>query len=589
MTPRSAFLSVLIITLLVYMQTLTFDFAGLDDQLLLTANPVAHGLTIHNVVTAFTSYDPELYIPLTLLSYQVEYTLAGGLYPFIFHQTNVILHLIASMLVFLVTKRLANAFTEDTLASWVGVACCAVFALHPLNTQAVAWIAARKDLLSGVFALLSILFFLRARQDDNATSPYLLSVITFLFGLLAKVSIIGLPIVLFLIDSVVSHSSIKQRLQRITPHLVASVVLGLVALGGKTDQLKVLNLWDSLLLGSKSVLFYLEKTVAPVKLALYYPHGFTIDIADPLFLFAIFACALLLILMLASFFVLKRPWITLGIAWFFIFLAPSWLNFYKNGFIDLASDRYMYLAIIGVIFPVAMVVVPRLKQPDAVLGTLAIILAGSSWLHTRAWASSTSILEDTLRHYPESTHAIVNLGTTMYQNGDTAGAIRNYERAIKLNPNLPIAYLNIARIRYKDGQLAEALNWGEQAVNAIPADRPPIADDIQAYFFLGTLYDEYGRPSEAITLFEQAAERAPYAAVTHLNLGIMHQKYSHYSDALRAYQAVLEREPRNIEAHYRLATVALELGRLSLAKEHLETVLSMNPQYEDAAQIYDTL
>ncbi|MBM3231134.1 hypothetical protein FJZ28_02285 [Candidatus Peregrinibacteria bacterium] len=128
---------ILLVTALVYAQVVGFGFADYDDILLLTGNPTAHGLSWNNITTAFTTYDPELYVPLTLLSYQIEYSLAR-LEPWIYHATNLALHLLAVWLLFWIVTKLAEQKGRELQAPWIAALVAGVFALHPLNVQSVA-------------------------------------------------------------------------------------------------------------------------------------------------------------------------------------------------------------------------------------------------------------------------------------------------------------------------------------------------------------------------------------------------------------------------------------------------------------------
>ena len=183
MNARRILLAILALTALIYLPgVIRNDFVSLDDMLLITNNEHVHGLSPIHIWRVFTSYDPELYVPLTLLSYQMEYSIAG-LHPFLYHLDNLFLHLASTVLIFLLFKRLTK---NEFLALFVA----GLFALHPLQTEAVAWAAARKDLLSGFLILLSLLIFTEYRESGSRRF-YKWSLAFYALALLAKVSVIS--------------------------------------------------------------------------------------------------------------------------------------------------------------------------------------------------------------------------------------------------------------------------------------------------------------------------------------------------------------------------------------------------------------
>ena len=149
--------------LLIYSRSLWNDFVLWDDDYLIVHNPLIRSLSPHAIWTAFTSYDPELYIPLTFLSYQLNY-LIGGLHPFIFHLTNLLLHGINAMLI----SRIAFKLSQKNV--WITAAAGLLFAVHPLHTEAIVWASARKDVLASTFFLVSLFLYLRYRESDQRST-----------------------------------------------------------------------------------------------------------------------------------------------------------------------------------------------------------------------------------------------------------------------------------------------------------------------------------------------------------------------------------------------------------------------------------
>src|SRR3989338_4850543 len=169
---------------IVYGHSLWNGFVNWDDGLLIYENPIVQEFSFRSIYTAFTSYDPELYIPLTLLSYQWNHVV-GGLNPFVYHLTNLILHAFNALFVAWIALLLGKN-------KWIAAVTGLIFALHPLHTEAVVWASSRKDVLAAFFALLSIGLYLLYQESGDRRS-YLGSLVMFLLALLSKVSVILLP------------------------------------------------------------------------------------------------------------------------------------------------------------------------------------------------------------------------------------------------------------------------------------------------------------------------------------------------------------------------------------------------------------
>ncbi len=581
---RKILLIILALTASVFIQTLSFDFAGFDDQLLITLNPIAQGINIRNIVGAFSSYDPELYIPITLLSYQIEYTLAS-LQPWIFHATNLIIHLLCVILIFRIFTRLSESTLSKEDSMWVGATVAVFFALHPLSSQTVAWAAARKDILSSFFLLCSLWLFLK--KEEGRTTTYICSILCFALGLGSKVSIVLAPALLFFINELFSKRREKKYLRPLLPYVGLSALFGIIALAGKEQQLPYLSLFETVLLSAKSAAFYVVKFFFPQDLALFYQHTDSISLTTPSFALSVAFCIGLLALIPLTY--RKNRNVSFGVLWYFLLLLPTFLNFWKNGFVDIASDRYAYLALSGLTFAGATLLVVHLRFRPLILGTLALLLAGTTYIHTKIWTDSETILRATLRSYPNSTHALVNLGTTMYEKGQPENSLALYDEAISIDPNLVPAYLNKSRVLSKMGNSTEALLVAQKAASLVPEHLKPTPDELQALFFLGQLYEEHGQIDNALLSFSKAAGFAPDNAIALYNLGVMFQKYGRTREARDAFQQSFLLDKGYIDNRYRLAAVEAELGNMPTAIMHLEYIVAKDADYQQAQKHLESL
>jgi protein O-mannosyl-transferase len=596
-TRRATLGAILFLTAAVYLPSVIGnEFVTLDDTLLITRNAAVHGLTWDTIRTAFSTYDPELYVPLTLLSYQIEYAIAG-LHPLLYHLTNLLLHLGSTVFVFLIIERitqnaqkstshpstLPRAGTQlPTIAMFVTL----LFALHPLNTEAVVWAAARKDVLSGFLVLLSVLGLLKFRDGEGARW-YGVSIAAFALALMAKVSVLLVPFSLVILDLLSGNRQWRKHHREYLPFALLALLFGVIALFGKSTQVREVALLDHTLIAFKAIGFYVTKFIFPIGLTVYQPQ---LSSLSPLS--AEFLIPTLIVIVLSGAAIIARnrlPLLTFGFAWFLLAIAPSFLTVWKNGILYFASDRYVYIGGmgLGLVLGIGLGDMARRLPPRAARGgfvVAAVLLSTLSLLQSRTWSDSTTLYSRALAIHPTFAPAESNLGSSVYEEGDQEAAMEHYKRAIALDPSLTPAHVNIGILKSKSGDTNGALAAFRTAVSVIPADRALLPEEVAAYSFLGSLLDELGHTDEAIATFRTATIRAPDDADAHYNFAVTLQKYREHSEAREHFLVYLKLKPRDLEARYRLSSVAAEMGLLEEAVEHLEYIVDRDPQYEQAGK-----
>ncbi|MBM3227740.1 tetratricopeptide repeat protein [Candidatus Peribacteria bacterium] len=568
-------LGILTITALVYLRgVFTHDFVSLDDLLLIVQNETVHGLSPTLLWRAFTSYDPELYVPLTLFTYQVEFSITG-LHPVLYHIDNLLLHLGSVVLVYACVKRISASES-------LGLLCAMLFALHPLNVEAVSWAAARKDVLSGFFALLSFWSFLRFRQEGDR-KWYHTSIATFALALLAKVSVILLPVAWMLLEG---RENTQKRWKDYAPFFGLMLLFGAIALFGKTTQIEVMRPGDQLLLSLKALTVTVSRFLLPIGLNPYYPQRTPIGINGE---FLTVAAAVTLMGVLAWTQRRRLPVAAWGMAFFALMMTPSFMNFWKKGTLYVTTDRYGYLGIIGLSVALGSVLLraserlpKRIAQSTGV--GLALVLASLSFVQSATWNSSIALYERALALDPNFAPVLNNLGAAFYAAGDEERSLALQRKALESDPSLTSASINIALHLRKQGDRAGALKMLRTGIAQIPPHRPALEEEVTAWSLLGTLLDEQGNIDDALAAFAKGAEHAPKSPDAHYNYGVMLQKYGRREDARRELLAYLDLRPHDIEGRYRLAAMEAELGLLSEAQKNLAIVVSRNPEYEKSAE-----
>lgn len=562
-------------TFLAYFWPLTHSiFVAWDDTYLIYFNPVVKSFSWKTLHDAFTSYDPELYIPLTFLSYQLDYFI-GGLNPVIFHLDNLVLHTVNAMLVswllylllgiegkkesegiegkFWSLQSLRSPQSLQSLALLGGF----LFALHPLHTEAVAWASARKDVLSTLFFLLSFIGYMYYRSD-NSKKSYLLSLIAFVLGLLAKVMVLTLPVLLLLLDLRDRRPwSVKMFAEKI-PYLGLSIALGIVALFGKQDIVGASGLIEKILMACKSTVFYLEKLFVPVHLSVLYPYNAPIMITSPDFFVPLIIVIVLTGLALYSLRYTRQ--IAFGYFFFLITLAPTFINFAKGGDIYFASDRYAYLPSIGILFLVVLLVDWFIRSGDGARGierrTRATI--GGSFIvlitflvltfqQALTWRDSVALFTNALRYYPRVMAAHLNLAMVYREMGETEKSMEQLTIADSIRPHSR-THVAFATLYERQGNTAKAIGEYKKAISIDPKDPEP-------YFGLGILEEKQGRTAEARALYEKVLLIDPKYVGTYNNLGALALKEGNPAEARRNYEKAIEIDPYFPDAHYNLGLI----------------------------------
>jgi tetratricopeptide (TPR) repeat protein len=550
------------------------QFISLDDGILITSNGTVQIFNIHSIWHAFTSYDPELYVPLTLFSYQLEHAVFG-LNPVVFHTTNLLLHIGSALFLFQLARMLLG---RDIPA----FAVAALFAIHPLNTEAVMWAAARKDVLSTFFFLLTLFLYERGVRH-NRYSLIVWSIVTFTLALLSKATVLMLPLILILLDWL-SHRRVSiQSIIAKWPWFSLSGIFAIIAFFGKTRNLSSLSPFDLLLIGLKSVVFYLQKLLWPAPLSVVYEQSLPISQTDPQF----FVPALIVLALIAVAVALrKHRIIPFGIAFFLLSVFPNFFNVWKNGMLFFASDRYAYVASIGIFFIVAWLFSRTEKFsamiPAVVTGLLCIVLLPVSYAQSLVWRDSETLYRHALTTSPTSPMLLVNLGNELVQSKRIDEGITLFQKAIQVMPNNVTALTNIGNLLKLRGDRAGALGYYQRAKDATPEN--PFPEQLVGFYLLGQMLIENGDVEQGLTTLKLATERGAKFAEPSFNYGLMLEQLGRKEAAVDAFQEAVRREGNYLAARYHLAALLAERGELEEATAQLEYIVARDPHYEKAAE-----
>jgi tetratricopeptide (TPR) repeat protein len=531
---RTFLLAIVLIVapLLVFARSLGNGFVLWDDDRLIERNPLVQQLTARTVAGAFTSYDPELYVPLTIVSFELEHAVAGFWTP-LFHATNLLLHIVCVLLLWRVLKR----FGFREAAAFFGAL---LFALHPVNVEAVAWASARKDVLSTAFALGSLLCWLRFRSEEDKRW-YWWSVGLLLCSLLSKPTAIVLPFGFLLVDWFQGRVITKSSLRTYVPFFGLSVLFLIIGLFGKARNISSLTLFQTALLAVKSTVVSISQFVWPRFSLLFLEKG-PISIANPSFWLSAAVVLLLLSLILRS---LRRTrLVAFAFGWFFLLLLPSFSNFSKGAHVYLTSDRYIYLAQVGLLVLLAAGLERFLRwtgkrsvQAFAVGGTMLLLVAAFfTYQRSLLWHDSMTLFRAALAANPESDVLHYNLGLAFQARGAEVAARREYEAALAINPHSPKVHFNLGILAQEDRNTGEALVQYRAAVEDNPLDA-------EAWNNLGSLLSGRGDLNGAIDAFKKAIAAAPSFVQAHVNLADAYGKKSMYAEGIQEYREAAKYDP----------------------------------------------
>jgi tetratricopeptide (TPR) repeat protein len=563
------------LSLAVFSQTIHYNFVNFDDDMYVYNAPaIRAGLTLKGIAAAFTSPHAGNWHPLTTLSHMLDCGLyglnAGG-----HHATNVVLHTIAALLLFRVLQQMTGAF-------WKSAIVAALFAVHPLHVESVAWVSERKDVLSAVFFFLMLDAYVRYARASSITR-YLVVTALFVAGLMSKPMLVTAPIVLLLLDywplrrfeqisstrgkaKILQSDNQRRIIRRLflekIPLLIFSAGAGIITFVLQKRSVGALPPLPFLWRAENAVTSYVVyawKTLWPTRLAVFYPH--------PNDTLATWQVVLTIAFLLAITFAAivwrdKRPYLFTGWFWYLIMLVPviGLVQVGEQGH----ADRYTYLPSIGLFLiavwaagDVAGVGQVRLWRGVATAGTVVIVtaLACTAFAQTSYWRNSETLWTHALVVTTDNDFAHNNLGYLCVNRGELDKAMSHFEaaskiRSGKLDPHYKMGTafveMNLGDALARKGQPDEALAHFQQAINLQP-------DYAEAYYNRGNVLYAKGRIDEAMADFEKTLQIQPSDADAHTGLGNVLLRKGALKEAIAQYSQAVALAPEDPHSRSNLA------------------------------------
>jgi protein O-mannosyl-transferase len=593
--------------LAVYWQVKDFDFVSFDDYQYVRDNPhVIQGLSVTNIKWAITSLYAANWHPITWLSHMTDRELFG-LRPGMHHFTNVLFHIANTLLLFYFLRRMTDAI-------WKSAIVAALFALHPLHVESVAWVSERKDVLSTFFWMLTMISYTWYIKN-RTIGRYLVVAACYALGLMSKPMLVTLPVVLLLLDfwplkraelirkddpgassrgnigaSGVTWSEMLPLILEKAPLFLLAAAASMLTISaqkgsGAMSPLNLIPLHSRLENASISYIAYLGKAIWPFHLAVFYPYP---KMFSPVLVVG--SLVLLVLLTWISFIFIRRfPFLFGGWLWFLVTLVPV-IGIVQVGSQAMA-DRYMYIPLIGIFIIVAWGLTEFLDQwrsgryiLTGIFSVIIPILIFVAWLQIGYWKNNVTLFSHAIEVTKDNYLAHNSLGAALFDMGDIDAAIYQYNEALKIEPKYMHAQNNLGAALANQGKYKEAINHYRESLLINPGYA-------EAHYNLGIALTSVGKSDEAIKEYKKAIQKDPQYASAYNNLGLALADNGNVNEAVINYKIALQTKPNFVKARLNLVSLLAKQRKYDDAVLELNKGLLIEPEslilYSQLARLYD--
>ena len=559
--------------ILAYQPAWNAGFIWDDDDYVTTNSLLTAPDGLRRIWFSFDS--PSQYFPLVYTTFRIERAL-WGLEPSGYHWVNILFHAANALLLWRLLARL------EIPGAWLAAA---LFALHPVQVESVAWVTELKNVQMGFFFLLALLCWVRFTEiaSDRRWRVYVLSLVFYALALCSKTTACTLPAALVLLTWLRGERVGRRRLLEVTPYVALGIAMGLLTIWweryhvGTHGRSFGIGFPERLLIASRAVCFYLGKLLWPANLTFSYPR-WTISASDVgAYLWCVAACALGVLAWFARRTAGRGAWIAL--AYFVATLGPmlGFIMLYTFRY-TFVADHYQYLACIG---PIALAAagVAKLSEraagrsPLVVPGLCAVLLGGLAvltWRQAGTYRDLETLWRVTLERNPASSLARANLGWKRSQEGRAEEAVAEYLEALRLDPTLPEVHHNLGMVLAEQGHVPEAIARYREAVRL----NPLYAD---AHSDLGIALFQQGSHDEAIGHFREALRINPAHGDACYNLAVALTHLGRNAEAIAEYRRALRLNPGDADTYEHLANALLQDGQVAEARPLIERALEIQP------------
>lgn len=514
---------ILFLTAIVFFPILKNGFTNWDDPTYITNNPLIKGLSASNIKRIFSEVYFANYQPLHILSYCIEYHFFK-MNPAGYHTVSLIMHLINVILVFFFVRKLSDN-------NIIALATCLLFAINPLRTESVAWVAERKDLLYSMFFFAALIFYMNyikgaendVRENQKLQTKYLIyAFLFFVLSVFSKAMAVSLVPVLFLLDFYVGRKfGLRSVLEKI-PFLILAIIMGLVSVNaskeeGSIDTSTNYSFIDRLIFACHNLLQYIIKSVVPYNQSAYYQYPEKVSGSLPVQYYV--AGLIAIALAVFAFYSLKKGKQFFFAITFFVVTVFLVLMIIPVG-PTIFSERYSYIPSVGLFFLLVsyaynfVAIKPEIKTIALILlGIVSCTYAYLTYERCKVWKDSITLWSDAVKQFPKAPHALNNRGDAYFQAGQFEPALVDFTEAIKANNTYAQAYYNRGNAY---GQMGKAKEAFADLNVAIKLD----SKNADAYNKRGQANGVLGNFDAAINDFNTALQLKPALTEVYFNLGI---------------------------------------------------------------------
>ena len=576
-------LFLIILTIGVYGQTGRHDQINADD-FYITTNPHIHNAYSYEGFTAaMTSLVAGIWMPVTYLFIGIEMELFDTDFgPY--HTTAAVLHAVNAVIVFLLLFNMTGA-------PWKSALVAAVFAVHPVNVEAVAWLVGIRVLVCVFFCLLT-LYAYSHYVSRPSSARYAATLFCYTASLFALPMFPGMPFLLIVLDywplnrlgtaaggavgpGRLSMETIKSRIWEKFPFFgIMAVLIGIVLLShdlSASPGIERYPLTDRLLNTSLSYVKYIQQILVPTDLAVFYPF----PAHFPLWKVSGSLLILLTVTLISIRLMRRFPFLIVGWLWFTGMIFP--LSGIAQVGTQARADHYLYLPMIGLLVAIcwtAAAILEKSRIPAGLVNTVSIaivfLLAFLSWQQAGRWKDSLTIMSHAVNVTENNYEAHNYLGQALAARGDLKAAVDHFEQALSIKPDHIKSHINLANTWLKSGDIEKAVYYLKQALEKQP-------NDARIYNNLGALYEQAGDINTALYHYRMAVAINPGYDTAYENLAVLETRIGDLAGAVRHFKQVLRLNPHKAETCFRLAMVLKEAGRIHEAVEYIKQALVLDP------------
>ncbi len=560
----------LILIVMTFSVAFNSGFLPWDDDVYVTENNAVKEISGKNIKTIFSRAYAGNYQPVTMLTYMADYFFCGEK-AFCFHFTNLLFHFLNSVLLLLLLRKLLN----NNLASLLGAM---IFAIHPLQSETVMWIAERKNVMYVFFFLLASIYYFKF-LDQKKMTYYLAVLFFFSLSLLSKATAVAFPLCMICYDLMYNKKfELKSLLNKI-PFFILALIFGLITISyqkeaGFINEEHNFNFLTKTVYAGYAYAIYVFKFFFPVSLSSYYPYPQNIQFAQ-----IILAFVSIVILVFIAILLRRKKFLEAGGLLFFTSNIIFVLQFIPFGEV-LVAERYNYLSSVGIIITVAGFLISiqsKIKNKTVVsIGVICIgiVFGITCSSRNKTWKDSVVFYKDILKKFPESYVITNSLGAEYMKKNDFASAQEWFEKTKKIKPDYYSVYYNEGLNYLKQNKIEKAYNSLSKSIELHPY--------YKALMARATILEQNNQEKAAIDDLDLIIKMKPDHAKAHHLRAICKEKLRRFDEALADYDRAIKLDPEEAIFHLNKGIALGKAGRFHETLSEFNVAISLKPDYAQA-------